>query len=588
MKAARIDDELMRNTEDAMTTNETSGRQSRRLKGVRSQPLTLRLLSHWQACAALFIVCAGLLGTGSYYMLVYQRTKLTCNNVFWPFASASLRLYCAQQQAEKNTLEDLFAAIGLVDVLGKNHPLRAAINPQIEEWSDRALDLAEKAFHEGKLKRAISFANRIPDRTAAHKVVQSRIKRWKEIWAEGEGIYKKAEDTLQQENWRQAFSIMVGLLKVDNRYWSQTQYEAMNKRILQAQKDEKVLAKAKDLIRSGGLDNLSEALGLARDLGPESVFHKSAKGTIERIAQRLMQVAETALQRRDLTTALDASQLIPRETKLGQRSKDFVDLAYASASSWSGTASGLQDAITEVRKIEASSPLYNQAQSLALKWEGQLASLRQQQELAQARVNDSYPNSVADSIPDSILSWEEPIVRDNRVSRQASADQSLLDRADSLSLNGDRKSLGEAIQLAQRIVPGRPFYEDAQARVADWEFQLQQLDNPRFEEFPETLAPEPDNSGKELWQEAQGYASQNSPGGLSAAVEVANRIGPNSPFRAQAEQSMASWSERILTIAQTQANSDLPKAIAIAQQIPALSPVYDVAQKQIRQWQNRS
>jgi hypothetical protein len=580
----------MRNTEDAMTTNENSGRQPQALKVVRSQSLALRLLSHWQTCAALFIVCAGLLGTGSYHILVYQRTKLACDNVFWPFASASLRLYCAQRQAEKDTLEDLFAAIGLVDVLGKNHPLRAAINPQIEEWSDRALDLAEKAFHEGKLNRAISFAKRIPDRTAAHKVVQSRVKRWKEIWAEGEGIYQKAENTLNQENWRRAFSIMVGLLKVDNRYWSQTQYEEMNQRILQAQKDEKLLAKAKDLIQAGGLDNLTEALSLAQDLKAESVFQRSATGTIEIIAQRLMQVAEAALEQQDLTLALDASQLVPRETKFGQRSKDFVDLAYASASSWSGTASGLQDAITEARQIKVSSPLYNQAQSLALKWEGQLASLRQQQELAQAAAND-YPDSLADSIPDSILDWQEPpIAPSNAASRQASADQSLLDRADSLSLSGDRKSLGEAIRIAQRIAPGRPFYEDAQARVADWQFQLQQLDKPRTEDFPKVpdTTAAPDTGGKKLWQQAEEYARQGSPGSLSAAIEVANQISVDSPLRVQAEQSMTVWSERILTLAQTQAGSDLPKAIAIAQQIPPLSPVYDAAQRQIRQWQNRS
>ena len=171
-------------------------------------------------------------------------------------------------------------------------------------------------------------------------------------------------------------------------------------------------------------------------------------------------------------------------------------------------------------------------------------------------------------------------------------DRSLLDRADSLSLNGDRKSLGEAIRIASRISPGRTFYEDAQARIADWEFQLQQLDNPRVDDFPNSLAiepePETDSAGNELLQQAQGYAATESPGSLSAAVEVANKISTDSPLRAQAEQSMAAWSEKILTIARTQSNSNLPKAIAIAQQIPPLSPVYDVAQKQIRQWQNRS
>lgn len=520
-------------------------------------------------------------------MLMLQRTKLSCNNVFWPFASASLRLYCAQQRAEKNTLEDLFAAIALVDVLGQNHPLRAAINPQVEEWSNRALNLAEKAFHEGKLDRAISFAEKIPAQTTASKVVEARVKRWREVWAEGQEIYQKAEESLKQENWRRAFSIMVGLLKVDNRYWSQTQYEAMNKRILRAQQDEKLLAKAKNLIRLGGLDNLSEALGIAQDLGPESVFHRSALATIERAAQRLMQFAEAALKRQDLTLALDAAQLVPKNTRVGQRAQDFVKVAYASSSAWSGTAAGLQDAITEIQQLSPNSPLYEQAQTLALKWEGQLEWLRQQQAITQSRENE-YSSSIVDSLTNSV-DWPESPPPITTANRQTEADRTLLDRADSLSLNGDRGSLRQAIQIAGQITSGRTLYEDAQARIADWQFQLQQLDQPQqVNELPDTLnAAAPDPPGKALLRQAQEYASQSSPGSLAAAIDVANQISAGSPLRAQAEQSMTAWSEKILVLAQTQANSDLPKAIAIAQQVPPHSTLYEAAQQQIRQWQER-
>ncbi|MGF1602371.1 MAG: hypothetical protein ACFCU8_10200 [Thermosynechococcaceae cyanobacterium] len=554
---------------------------------VRSQLFLLRLLSNWQACGTLFILCSGLLGFGSYQMLVSQQTNLSCRNVFWPFASASLRLYCAQKRAEKNTLEDLFAAIGLVDVLDQNHPLRSAIDPQIEIWSNRALDLAEKAFHEGKLDRAISFAKRIPARTTAAKVVQERIKRWQTVWAEGESIYKKAEDTLNQENWRQAFSIMVGLLKVDNRYWSGPQYNALNKRILRAQEDEKIIAKAKSLIKRGGLRNLAEAIGLAQDLKSGSVFQRSASVAIEDASQRLMQLAENALERQDLTLALDAAQLIPQETRVGQRAKDFVDLAYAAASAWSGTAAGLQDAISAARKISSNSSVYNQAQDLALRWEGQLASLRQRQ-IAQANA-DEYNASIVESIPNT-TDWQDPPPALNTASKQQTADLTLLDRADSLSLNGDRNSLAEAIRIAKQIAPSRVFYEDAQARIADWQFQLQQLNNPQsIEKLPESLDNNvPDNAAKELWQQAKGYASQGSPGSLATAIDVANQIDLNSPLRVQAEESVSAWSQKILTIARTQANSNISKAIAIARQIPASSPVYNDAQSQIQQWQGRS
>jgi hypothetical protein len=573
--------------ENPLTVNRNR-RPLQRLPGVaRSQQLSVRLLSNWQACGALFIVCASLLSVGSYRMLVSQQTNLSCQNVFWPFASASLRLYCAQKLAEKNTLEDLFAAIGLVDVLDKNHPLRAAINPQIELWSNRALDLAEKAFHEGKLERAISFAKRIPARTAAAKVVQERIKRWQTVWTEGEGIYQKAEDALNQEDWRKAFSIMVGLLKVDNRYWSGAQYNALNKRILLAQEDEKILAKAKNLIKRGGLKNLAEALGLAQDLKSDSVFRRSADAAIETASQKLMQLAENALERQDLTLALDAAQLIPKETRVGQRAEDFIDLAYASASAWSGTAAGFQDAISAARKISPNSSVYEQAQTLALQWEGQLASLRQRQ-IAEANAEE-YNASIVESIADPI-DWQEPPPPPalSEVSKQGTADQVMLDRADSLSLSGDRKSLTEAIRLAKQIAPGRIFYEDAQARIADWQFQLQQLNAPQpAEALPESLDV-PDSEAKSLWQQAQKYASQGSPSSLAAAIDAADQIAPDSPLRVQAEESINAWSQRILTLAQTTSNSNLSQAIEIAQQIPPNSPVYDAAQSQIRQWQERS
>jgi hypothetical protein len=220
-----------------------------------------------------------------------------------------------------------------------------------------------------------------------------------------------------------------------------------------------------------------------------------------------------------------------------------------------------------------------------LQWEGQLASLRQRQ-IAEANAEE-YNASIVESIADPI-DWQEPPPALSEVSKQGTADQVLLDRADSLSLSGDRKSLTEAIRLAKQIAPGRIFYEDAQARIADWQFQLQQLNAPQpAEALPESLDV-PDSEAKSLWQQAQKYASQGSPSSLAAAIDAADQIAPDSPLRVQAEESINAWSQRILTLAQTTSNSNLSQAIEIAQQIPPNSPVYDAAQSQIRQWQERS
>ncbi|NJM95134.1 MAG: hypothetical protein HC792_01420 [Acaryochloridaceae cyanobacterium CSU_5_19] len=196
----------------------------------------LKLLRYWPLWALVAIAISGGVGFSSYQLLLHQAGKPHCERVFWPFASGSLRIYCAQELASKQTLEDLFAAIALVDALDAHHPLRSAINPLIEQWSTQALDLAEKAFHAGKLERAIQFAKKIPAQTTAYQLVQDRIARWQRIWAEGETIYNQAEAALNNEDWRTAYRITVKLLDVDNRYWAGTQYDAMTEKIILAQR----------------------------------------------------------------------------------------------------------------------------------------------------------------------------------------------------------------------------------------------------------------------------------------------------------------------------------------------------------------
>ena len=556
-------------------------------------------LRHWQPWAAIAITLSVTLGGLSYHSLLRQPGPPKCAKVLWPFASASLRLYCAQEIASEPTLENLFEAIGLVDALGRNHPLRTAVNPLIERWSTQALDRAEEAFHEGNLERAIQFAQKIPAQTTAHALVNTRIDRWRKIWEQGQSIYAKAEAALEQENWRKAFSIMVRLLQVDSRYWSDTQYEVLNQKIIGAQQDEIKLGKVRRLRRSGDLESLTKALNLAQELGPESVFRKSAQSEIIKISRTLMAIAEDALEDQNLNLALEALEIIPNNVALWPEAQDMTEIAYAMSSAWNGSVASLEDAIMQVKQIGPDRPLYAKAQSLAQRWLAQMGHaqlLQQAQDIAQG---GDIPNlaaaiNQAAGISSDSPFWEEAQsdIQEWRRQQQILEDTPILDQADQFSLRGDRAALVAAIQQAQQIQPGRALYNTAQGRIRDWQNQIQQIDAPyTFEPVPSVLEEQPslleEDPTDQLWQEAQALAEQGTPEDLVAAIETANRIPRESSLRFQATRSMDSWGRQLLELAQSYADTDPDTAIAIAEQIPIASGAYEAAQIQLQQWRNQ-
>lgn len=550
-----------------------------------------RFLRYWPIWGMVTIALAGGVGFGSYRLLLHQPAKPDCAQVFWPFAAGSLRIYCAQEKANKQTLEDLFAAIALIDDLDANHPLRPAINPLIEQWSTQALDLAEKAFHAGKLDRAIEFAKRIPAKTTAYKVVKERVDEWNRVWAEGEDIYNRADAALDNEAWRKAYNIMIKLVQVDNRYWSGTQYDSMTEKILVAQKDERKLVKAKKILRRGGLDNLAESLGMVQELLVDSVYQRSARKTQNTIATRLMTIAESSLERRDYHTSMDALQLIPQETPVWNQAQDFMKIAQASASAWSGTIVNLEDAITQASKLDINSPLYGKAQTLIGHWQAEIANIQLLQTAQlQAQTGDLNDLETAVARAQQVTSgsdhWQQAQQNIDgwQYQIQVREDQPRLDRADQLALQASPTALKSAIQEAQKIQPGRALYAEAQLRISDWRYQLQPSSSTLLDEPLETI---PASGDEQLLQGAANIADKGTPNALANAIAQANQISSESPSRFRAKISIDTWSEQLLDIARGQAQTDPKAGIAIAQQIPSNSKMYDVAQSQILAWQQQ-
>lgn len=550
-----------------------------------------KFLKYWPIWGMVAIALSGGVGFGSYRLLLHQPAKPNCAQVFWPFASGSLRVYCAQEKASKQTLEDLFAAIALVDALDTNHPLRPAINPLIEQWSTQALDLAENAFHAGKLDRAIEYAQRIPAQTTAYKVVKERVEEWQQIWAEGEDIYNRAEAALDNEEWRKAYGIMIKLVQIDNRYWSGTQFDSMTEKIIVAQKDERKLVKAKRLMRRGGLDNLSESLGLVQELISDSVYRRSARKTQNTIARKLITIAEYSLERRNYHASMDALQLIPQDTPVWTQAQDFMKIAQASASAWNGTIVNLEEAINQASKLDINSPLYGKAQTLISHWQKEITNIQLLQTAQmQAQTGDIGDLSSAVAQAQQISSqsdrWQEAQQEIDQWQSQIQfrEDQPILDRADQLALQGGPTALQAAIQEAQRIRPGRTLYDEAQLRISDWQYQLQPPESTPLNEPLQTV---PANGPDQLLKSAETIANKGTPKALAAAIEQANQIDPESPSQFQAKVSIDNWSEQLLDMARGQALADRDAAIAIAQKIPSNSRVYDSAQLQIQTWQQQ-
>ncbi|MFM6281184.1 MAG: chromosome segregation ATPase, partial [Dolichospermum sp.] len=126
---------------------------------------------------------------------------------------------------------------------------------------------------------------------------------WQSIWSKAEGIYQEAEKELRQRHWQSAFMLSARLLRVNNKYWANTKYEQLNDIIVTAREDGDKLYKAENLAKNQGLDNLLQAIKLAKTIKPESYLYQKAQELITGFARKMLQLAQGKMKERDADTA---------------------------------------------------------------------------------------------------------------------------------------------------------------------------------------------------------------------------------------------------------------------------------------------
>lgn len=540
----------------------------------------LRLPRSWQFWAITLTIVFSGLGVLSATALLRLPSLPNCPAIFWPTASASLRMYCAQLAADKRTAKDLLRAIALVNALPDDHPLRPEINRNIEVWSQEILNLAEETFQAGELDRAIETAGKIPKDTTAHGLVEEQVARWQTIWDKAEGIYGQAEEALKAQNLRQAFQIATQLLEVGNEYWETTKYRELNTLITETRQDSNKLDKAKGLMDQGGLSNLLAAIKLVEEIQPKSYLHGKAQLMIGDLGRRMLDLAEAALDRRDYNEALKIAEQIPDKANLQEEVRDFSLIAESQSQAWGGTVADLESAIVAAQRIKQDRPLYGKAQQLISRWQLEIQDvtiLDRARQIAQVGTAGDLRAAIAEAqrIPFGNPRQEEAEKEIDRWQSQiqTSEDQPYLDQAEQYASAGD---LQAAISQAGRISPGRALYDQASRRIDQWTSQIQRAqDQPQLDQARQLA-----NAGD-----------------LSGAIATARQIGSGRALYGEAQADIEQWSNQLEQFQdqpyleqarQLAQQGNVAEAIAVAERVGADRSLYDEAQAEIQQWRSQS
>jgi hypothetical protein len=543
-----------------------------------------------------------------------------CRAIFWPAASATTRIQCAEAFADQGTVEGYLEAIALIESLPPDHPLRGEISQRIETWADRILDLAEQAFQAGQWQEAITMARRIPNHTAAAQVVEERVTEWNQIWQEAETIYAAAETHLKNLEFQDAFTQATQLLKVRNTYWNTIKYDELTAKITAARETLNELGRAKRLADQRTLAALKEAIAIAQEVPSDNPLHGEAQKVLGEFGNILLEMAEAALNRRDVEEAQQMLSAIPSNLNLGADIADMRTIIEASQISWQGGITGLEGGINRLQSIDVSRPRYGLAQRLISQWQSEVEGRTQLEWAQQLALGGTVADlraaiTEAEAITRSNPMWDEaqaeidgwrnqvetaedrPILEEARqfarfgdltsaitTARRIGPDRALHDEAQDLirGWRGDQErtedgpllaqaqqmaSAGQfqdAIAMASRIGRGRALYDQAQDDIATWRRQVE---------------------GQQQIQRAYQLAQQGSVSALVDAIQAAQQVPEDSPQRPEALRVLNRWSFDLLRLAESEARLNPVRAAEIAAAIPPQTEAYAQAQLRLREWQ---
>ncbi|MDJ0902390.1 MAG: chromosome segregation ATPase [Xenococcus sp. MO_188.B8] len=580
----------------------------------------------WQMWGIVLVLLSGGIGYGATSMLLRLPQTKSCSNVFWPVASAAVRIYCAQNLASQKTVADYLSAIALVEELPPDHPLRSEINRNVEKWATGILNIGETKFQEGNLEAAIAIAKEIPDNVEAKKIVDSKIETWETVWSKGDRMYNQVGDYLRDSQWNEAFSAAVRLTDIRNSYWSTTKYQEAIDNINIAQEESAVLDQAFSQLKEGSLDNLFAAVKKAQAIPENSYAYEDAQDILTQGKDRIFALTDEYLAKRNWLALLNISYKVPGDILgIEELVGEWKIIANAGRSADLGSVLNLEDAIAEAATLPPEANLYNQAQQLISRWTLEIEDVKhfdQAKELAQGGKIPSYRAAITElklipagnpryqdaqkqiiqwrgeiqiiedrpiiarareiAAPSTVTDWRRAIAEINlvsstsplypeakryarrwRTSIERVEDQPILDQAISLA---NQRNYNGAIQIARQIGSGRALSKEAQGKINLWQQEI---------------------NAREYLRQSRILADQRTPDSLAQAIETIRKISTTTSLHYQVLPNVNDWSTEMVVLAERASYSSLREAIEIARKIPAGTTGYNSAQNLIAAWEQR-
>lgn len=556
-------------------------------------------------------------------LLLNPKAVPNCPEIFVPMSSPSLRVYCGQLAASKQTLPDLVAALNLVKDVAPNDPTRNYVDSNIQRWSLSILRLAEVAYQDGNYDAAVNAAKQVPSNVPAYKIVSKRLGQWQETWAKGVALDRETRELLNSSKWVNAYSVAVKLTRLNNRYWATTKYQELTDLVQIAKADSAKLDEARVLVKSSSVKSLLEAVEMANKIDSKSFAHTEAQTIIAKAATQMLKLARAKFDRNDWQGALEIANQIPDAPSTKVALQDLTSLAQAQSHAVTASISELETAISLVQGIKVDSSLYQKSQQLSASWQLEiqdLIALQQARSLASTGTIKDIQIAIAEvqRIPITNPRGKEAVkvATEWRTQIETVQDAPYLKAAEAAAATGTVPGVRRAVAQLSQIRPGRALYAQARQKIQQWTDDLQRAEDGPILAQAETLASGGDlvaavkmaqriGSGRAIsaqsqervrdWQAqlqatanlvaAQKLANSGTPESLLGAIQAAARVPRSSSLRSQARLAMDNWGGQMLEVAQSIATSDLRRAISIANAIPSNTSSYSAAQNLVQQWQ---
>jgi hypothetical protein len=506
-------------------------------------------------------------------------------------SSDSENLYCADQAARSGREEDLLAALRLVQSWPVDHPLRNQANGMQQNWAKTLLFLARQKADNQDIEGAIALAQKIPRVTSDYAEVQEALEYWIDIRDQGRKLNAAIQAALKIANWSEADAKLVDLSKLSDNY-SRQMVTRLRQQIVTEQFAARKLEDIRTLVKAAPtrIETLGQAIILAQEVEASTYVYAKAQQELKRWSKTLLGMMYNRIAKSDWAGANAVAQQLPLNLRYASEDRNALWMSRAQVVATDKLADDalwqqmwtVWTTIPQVRQVTAKSAFYDDAKTLLPRLTQQsqdLIQLEVAQTLARFRLEPALRLSaqmmttITPQRPQRVMA--QTLLAQWRKELEVVEDYPVLMAARTMipdTAKASKPQLQAAIAQAQRVKPKRTLRNEAQTLIAQWTNQVEIIED------------------RPIIQQAKAAANQ---GKLSQAIQIASRIKPDRTLYGEAQDAIWEWvvqiqiieDQPILDRARDLASiGSLTAAIDVASRIGPGRALYGQAQGEIAGW----